>query len=457
MQAVKMCVYKNLVKRFPGVQMQHQSRMNPFLWLGICAGLILFCGLAAPSYAGSDWVEWVAEALEKNDSIASARADLDAARSRVRVARGGWYPGFELNLDYGTQDNFNDDSSVSTGEARARVRQLLWDANVVGAGVQRSEIDLLQKELTLRQVEQRVMNEALIAYINWVSNGRTLEFARQSVDNIQRQTGLEEIRVEQGMGFSTDLLQAQSQLAGARSRLIQSQERFAQAQHRFEELFFLPPPPIDATDYPDDSRLLRQAPLSLENALELAEQSNLQLRLLELAEEQAQVSVAQARSEVARPRLDLVLERNWKQNDAGIRQPDKNELILELQFSMGFDLGLTGRDAVSAARSDLRSRRDNSASERKAIERQVRDAWIAHESARQRAAALAQQSEITAAFLRLARRERELGTRSLLDVLAGETALINAQADQESAQAAALIATLNLLEKLSLLDIEILR
>jgi adhesin transport system outer membrane protein len=47
---------------------------------------------------------------------------------------------------------------------------------------------------------------------------------------------------------------------------------------------------------------------------------------------------------------------------------------------------------------------------------------------------LINQAQISGNFLDLARKERELGRRSLLDLLNGEVALINAQSDAAAAR-----------------------
>ena len=52
----------------------------------------------------------------------------------------------------------------------------------------------------------------------------------------------------------------------------------------------------------------------------------------------------------------------------------------------------------------------------------------------------------------MARRERQLGNRSLIDVLAGETALINASSDATSADTDVAIAVFTMLNVMGQLD-----
>ena len=63
------------------------------------------------------------------------------------------------------------------------------------------------------------------------------------------------------------------------------------------------------------------------------------------------------------------------------------------------------------------------------------------------------QVEIAAKFLELAREEREAGRRSLLDVLSGETRLINAQSDSVLTEVSIVQATFRLLNAMGRLEV----
>ena len=89
------------------------------------------------------------------------------------------------------------------------------------------------------------------------------------------------------------------------------------------------------------------------------------------------------------------------------------------------------------------------------IEEQARNAWSNLITAGQNAALLQNQANIAAEFLDLARKERQLGKRTLIDVLAGETNLINAQSDAISAQSDVIIAGLTLLSVMGQLSVDV--
>ena len=64
------------------------------------------------------------------------------------------------------------------------------------------------------------------------------------------------------------------------------------------------------------------------------------------------------------------------------------------------------------------------------------------------------QASISKAFLELARKERKLGKRSLIDILSGETALINARSDASTARGQLLISAYNMLSAIGILTLD---
>ena len=88
------------------------------------------------------------------------------------------------------------------------------------------------------------------------------------------------------------------------------------------------------------------------------------------------------------------------------------------------------------------------------IKQMLRTTWDGLKTAQQNAQFLTNQARISGEFLELARQERKAGNRTLLDVLGGETALINAQADAIAAQIEVLINSYTLMSLMGGLSIE---
>ncbi len=133
----------------------------------------------------------------------------------------------------------------------------------------------------------------------------------------------------------------------------------------------------------------------------------------------------------------------------------ERELLGKVQFTYPFNLGFTAVNTLLASEADSTAASRRVSDLQDQIEEQARNAWSNLQTSRENAALLRNQANIAAEFLDLARKERQLGKRSLIDVLAGETNLINAQSDANSAENDVIIASLTLLSVMGQLGIEI--
>ena len=119
------------------------------------------------------------------------------------------------------------------------------------------------------------------------------------------------------------------------------------------------------------------------------------------------------------------------------------------------NLGLTGLNTIRATSKDHLAATDRYIDARDSFEQQARNTWSNLERDRLNAEFLKNQANIAAEFLELARRERQLGERSLIDVLAGETALINANSDATSAETDVLLDVFRLLNIMGQLEADV--
>ncbi|MBF0219442.1 MAG: TolC family protein [Gammaproteobacteria bacterium] len=426
-------------------------RLTPILWLALTFSPQL------QATTPTDLVDLLTNLLTENEEIIAANAAVEAESLRAKAALGKWYPNLDLTLNSGSQNNHADDGSVATSESKLKLTQLLWDFGATNTALEISRLRLQEQELALQKLQQRLILDGATAVIKLNRAAKLLNFSQQSEENIRRQTGLEEIRVSGGMGFSTDLLQSQAQLAAAKARRLQNEGDYALAANRYYELFGITADLKLQTADPALPPLLAKLPPQLADAITLGLDQNQELRLAHLADKRLELEVHRTRANELLPIIDLSLEESQRYNDAGISGSDKHETIAKIELRLPFNLGLAGVRTVDAAVADAFAQRQSTLTQAKAVERQIRDAWLQLEVSQSRAESLLLQSEISAAFLELARRERELGNRSLLDVLSGETALINARSDAEAAQIDTLLAALNLLNALAMLQLELLQ
>ncbi|MCF3631056.1 TolC family protein [Thalassospiraceae bacterium LMO-SO8] len=391
--------------------------------------------------------------IENHDRINAAKNSLDAATSRIRETRGAWFPELEIDFNNGFQKRANpgtQDTAKKFNETSLSITQLLWDFGKTDTDIGISRKNRESAAINLNQVRQDLVLEGIVAYIQVYSANRRLILSRQSEDNIKKQTELEDARVAGGAGFSTDVLQAKTELAEAQSRRVVAEGTLRNALSRYHALYRDMPKGVNEFKLPPVPEVLM--PRTLEEAIEIGLKENFQLRNARLASDIAKDSVTRTRQDLFFPELNAVVETSHERNlDGTIGQRNAQAAKVELNFP--FNLGFTALDSVNASSSDYKAAIDRAADTQRTIEENIRLAWADLETARQNHDVRTAQVEIAAKFLELAREEREAGRRSLLDVLSGETRLINAQSDSVLTEVAIVQATFRLLNAMGRLEV----
>lgn len=396
------------------------------------------------SYA-HDYYDKITQAVEAHNTVAAARSDVDAARQRVRVAKGDWFPELEISASTG-YEVLNKPSLAKTKtnftETSLKITQLLWDFGATNARVEKSRLRLLRSELVLFQTRQDIMLEAATAAIQFRSAIRVLSYARKSESNVRRQTGLEEARVRVGGGVSTDVLQAKTQLAGAQARSIQALGQRSTSLNRYLKLFRTAPASLKEMAILD--LVVHKLPKSLSGALKIAYRLNPQIRIASVDEVLARQTVKEAKGDDFFPRIEAVGKTKINNDVSGTSGRETGSSVL-IQLRMPFNLGFTSINTLRANQSEVAAASYRVANARLEVEEAVRNAWSQYNTARSTAGLLRDQASLANAFLQNARKERQLGSRSLIDVLAGESALFNAKSDTISTDADVLVASFQLL------------
>ena len=139
------------------------------------------------------------------------------------------------------------------------------------------------------------------------------------------------------------------------------------------------------------------------------------------------------------PRIDILLSHsNAHEIDGELGKKDDARAMVRMNWN--FDLGLRAVYLSEATQAAVASATAKTDYVRVQATEEARSAWANWQMSKQRASFLDNQVQISDSFLNLARRERELGRRSLLDILSAETALINGRSDALEAHVEKIIA-----------------
>lgn len=401
--------------------------------------------------------EAVHKVIHDHARVAAAKATFEAAHERVWQARGGFFPQLDVTSNYGHERRMQRTASLGSDleftETDLKITQMLFDFGKVWFGVDAAKGQRSAAKATLEATKHAMVLEAVSAYLNLKRANTVLEYAKQSVVNVQRQTDMESAMVGIGRGYSTDVLQAKTQLAGAEARLTQAEGLVYTSSHKARSVFLRDPDEVVKLTPPKVP--FKRLPKGIETAVDVALRDNQQLETTRQIKNATEAQMRQTRSAALLPTINAVFEHKMKDNVAGVEHFE-DETIGKVEMTYSLNLGGGGVRAARAAKSDLVAADRRMEDVRLQIEEMARNAWRNLEISRKNAEYLRNQAELANRFLELARKERQLGKRSLIDVLAGETALINAQSDAISAETDVSIAVYTLMGAMGTLSPDII-
>ncbi len=419
--------------------------------------LVLAIAAGATAARAEPLAELLPKLLEEHDRIKAAEASLVQASHGVTQAVADWLPTVDLTANHGhesvTKPNASD---TGTGyfEIDLKATQLVFDFEKTSSAVRIARIGVKRSAASLANARQALMVEAATAYFGLLKAVQTLNFSRQSEDNIRRQTGMEEARVRRGSGFSTDVLQTKSQLAGAQASRARAEGALVNAINRFRAVFNREVGDINS--YRKPQLPLAKLPRTLNDAIKVAEQRNLDLKIAAFSIETAKHDIDSSRADYLFPKIEATAEHKHKKNVGGTLET-KKESIFKLELTYPLFSGFADQAAYQSSLKGAEAANSQLADARRSVLEKVRNAWQNLATQRTNAEFLRNQANISGEFLDLARRERQLGTRSLLDVLNGETSFINAISAAVSAETDMAVAVYNLLSAMGTMSVDVFK
>ena len=402
-----------------------------------------------------DLIESLNDVLNNHKLIKATQIDIKASILRVKQAKGGYYPSFDLTANYGHEHinkyGSGNNTQLAARDATAKFTQTITDFGLTDSTVKTSELAVKQSKAIETQIKNDLLLRALTAYLRVIQARESVKYAFQSVSNIKKQTELEDAAVTAGGGLTSDVLQAKTQLAGAQARLIQFEGVLSAAKHEFEYVFGFFPKDINSLSL--TKSIFNLLPKTLEEAENKTILNNPALKAASVNKEIGKEGINTARASLF-PTIKGTISHSEKQDFGGI-VGHKRESSAKIDLSYPLNLSFSeyaGKDAAVESYLATETRIDD---QHDMTLQMLRTTWDGLNTAQQNAQFLTNQARISKEFLELARTERQAGNRSLLDVLGGETALINAQADAIAAKIEVLINSFTLLSLMGGLTIDV--
>ncbi|MEM8791090.1 MAG: TolC family outer membrane protein [Pseudomonadota bacterium] len=386
--------------------------------------------VAMPTSGGAEsFADALAEAYLTSPELANQRANINIAAESAVQARAGGRVIVEgtasLEVASSTLDEFTMPSALNLN-----VIQPIYTGGQVANSTSAAERRITSSEALLDDIEQDILFNAAVAYLNVKRQEALLGTARNNVRVLSEQLEAATERFEVGEVTRTDVEQARARLAASRSNLAATIGALENVRDDFRRAVGRAPGELDpAPPLPD-------LPNSEDEAIVIGFQNDPELLAARLEREASGFDVKAAIGALL-PQLSLqgtVSQSTIFDDELGESRQGSVGLFLTIPFYTGG----TNYSLVRQAQADVEADDANITTELRNIRENVGDAWADLEVAR--AQIRAGRLEVRAAELAFegVREEAKVGARTTLDVLDAEQetleardSLINAQFDEQ--------------------------
>jgi outer membrane protein len=389
--------------------------------------------LGAAAARGETLADAIALAYQSNPTLQAQRATQRALDETYVQAEAGFRPQANLQAVVTTNTNnapnFGQFSTTIPGQSQISsetitITQPVYTGGRVSSQVSAAEASVLAGREALRQSEQSVLQNVIQAYVDVRRDQENQAIAQENVGLLRRQLEEARARFDVGEITRTDVAQTEASVAAAQAQLSASQAQLANSRAAYAAVVGQNPGALA----PEPS-LASLLPSSVDQAFDVAEHNNPQIRQADYTEQSSAAKVAQAKAQT-RPTFGLQAQLGYSGGNVGLASPFANyshdiSASAVLNFPL-FTGGLTSSQIRQAAENNNVDR-INIETTRRQVLLLVSEAW--NQLLGARASLISNQEQVRAANIAFegTRQEAQVGLRTTLDVLITEQNLSNAQ------------------------------
>lgn len=379
--------------------------------------------------------EELARLAREHPNIQAAEKAVQSAEYGIDSAEAALYPNVNVTADAAPQriDSpstraAGSDFSRTRNSASVTVTQNLYNGEQTLSNIKTARLSKEQAQIALDRTRQQTLFEGARAYIDVLRQKRLTNVGVENVNNIEQQLNLEDERVQRGSGVTVDVLEAKSRLQIAKERLVNFEGALKDAISRYSQVFSHAP---DIEGMTDPAPPIELVPTTLDEAIQIAIRNNPTINdsvaTIELARERRRTVKSQLF-----PLVDLEGSANYeKHNDGVIGTRRDYQLVLRATWNL-FS-GFSTPAEMSRAAFDYRASKDNYTFVTRKVAEQVRLAWQALLTTRNRVDLLENAVNIAAEVFDSRRKLREAGKETVINVLDAENQVNSAQINYISA------------------------
>jgi outer membrane protein len=376
--------------------------------------------------------EALAATYANQPALQAERAKLRATDENVPTALAGWRPTVVVAGGAGYGNGLSRSYSAllqgweklpterDIGTAQATLTQPIYNGGRTQANVNRAKDQVMAERAALLAQEQTSFTNAVNAYVSVIEAQQLLELNRNNEQVLAKQLQATNDRFRVGEITRTDVAQAEAALAGAKAQRETAEGNLATAHATYVQVIGYNPP----------SNLVEPQPLALplrneQEAAAMAAANNPAVVEAEFTDSAAKDAVDVAFSQLL-PQLSLQAQ-SFEQQNSGSRSAEGNGYQVMAQVSVPLYQGGAEYAAVRQAKqSEQQSARLVADARRTAVQQAV-NAWETLAAATAAAASTRSQIRANAVALEGTEREAIVGSRTTLDVLNAQQALLNSR------------------------------
>lgn len=401
---------------------------------------------AAPAWADS-LNEAMASAYASNPTLQGTRAGQRATDEQVPQALSGWRPTVTLDTsishvwtDTLQRDALGNLTRHSTQPDNADVsitlRQPVFRGFATVEGVKAAEARVKAGRQNLLAQEQAVLFDAVQAYMNVYADRQLVALQRENVGVLQAQLQAANERFDVGEITRTDVAQARASLSQAQANLANAQAILAGDTAKYLQVIGKEPTKLS---YPKVARL----PKSLKAALADAGEINPSILAAAFVELAATHDIEVAKSPLL-PQISLQATAGVS-DDLGQNKDHIGSAAVGATLSWPLYEAGEVYSKVRQAKQLASQRRIQVVEQARAIRQAVAASWNNYVALGEIIIAAKQQVSASRLALDGVRQEYEAGTRTTLDVLNAQAAVVSARTTQVTAERNRVISAYQLL------------
>ena len=338
-----------------------------------------------------------------------------------------------------------------SGATALSISQPIYTGGRVAAAVSAAEADILQGRENLRRVESQVLGQVVQAYLDVRRDQEALRIRNEDLVVLQKQLDESKARFDVGEITRTDVAQSEARLAASQAAVQSAGAQLASSRANYAAV--VGQNPGDLAPEPSLASLL---PATIEQAYDIAERDNGQIRAAQYAEQASKARVAGARAE-RMPQLAVRGTLGYSGDIAPLNtdQYSRNVTGTATVTVPLFSGGLTS-SRIRAAIEKNNTDRINIEAARRAVNQNLTQAWSTLLAARSNITSTDEQVRAARIAAEGVHQEQQVGLRTTLDVLNAEQELRAAELSQIGARHDEYVAAASVLNQIGRLQADYL-